>query len=136
MFAPISLSQLNASVSFLKRIDTKYLVHVKDLPKIIEELEKDYYALDIKGTRLFKYDNVYMDSKALDFYYAHERGDDMRVKVRTRYYVDSDLCFFEYKHKEGDLVRKFRYQQDSSLFGKMDEESTRFFKTLYSSLME
>lgn len=136
VFAPISLSQLNASVSFLKRIDTKYLVHVKDLPSIIEELEKDYFVLDIKGTRLFKYDNIYMDSDSLDFYYAHERGDDVRVKVRTRYYVDSDLCFFEYKHKEGDLVRKFRYQEDPSLFGKMDPEATRFFTNLYSSLME
>lgn len=48
VFAPISLSQLNASVSFLKRIDTKYLVHVKDLTKIVEELEKDYFVLDIK----------------------------------------------------------------------------------------
>ncbi len=136
VFAPISLSQLNASVSFLKRIDTKYLVHVKDLAKIVEELEKDYFVLDIKGVRIFDYDNIYMDSKALDFYYAHERGDDVRVKVRTRYYVDSDLCFFEYKHKEGDLVRKFRYQEDSSLFGKMDPEATRFFTTLYGSLMD
>lgn len=136
VFAPISLSQLNASVSFLKRIDTKYLVHVKDLAKIVEELEKDYFVLDIKWIRIFNYDNIYMDSKALDFYYAHERGDDVRVKVRTRHYVDSDLCFFEYKHKEGELVRKFRYQEDVALFGKMDDEATRFFTTLYGSLMQ
>lgn len=136
VFAPISLQQLNASVSFLERIDTKYLVHVKDLSKIVKELEKDYFVLNIKDIRLFNYDNVYMDSKALDFYYAHERGDDIRVKVRTRNYVDSNLCFFEYKHKEGNLIRKFRYQEDPKLFGTMDTEAKHFFSSIYGSLME
>ena len=136
VFAPISLQQLNASMSFLERIDTKYLVHVKDLASIIEELEKDYFVLNIKDIRLFNYDNVYMDTKALDFYYAHERGDEVRVKVRTRNYVDSNLCFFEYKHKEGKLIRKFRYQEDPSLFGVMDQEAKHFFQSIYGSLME
>ncbi len=136
VFAPISLQQLNASVSFLERIDTKYLVHVKDLADIVKEFEKDYYVLNIKDIRLFNYDNVYMDSKALDFYYAHERGDDVRVKVRTRNYVDSNLCFFEYKHKEGNLIRKFRYQEDPKNFGQMDIEATHFFSSVYGSLME
>lgn len=136
VFAPISLQQLNASVSFLERIDTKYLVHVKDLAKIVQELEKDYYVLNIKDIRVFDYDNVYMDSKALDFYYAHERGDAVRVKVRTRNYVDSNLCFFEYKHKEGKLIRKFRYQEDPAKFGVMDEDAAHFFASIYGSLME
>ena len=136
VFAPISLQQLNASVSFLERVDTKYLVHVKDLAKIVKELEKDYFVLNIKDIRLFNYDNVYMDSKALDFYYAHERGDNIRVKVRTRNYVDSNLCFFEYKHKEGNLIRKFRYQEDPKLFGVMDIEAKHFFSSVYGSLME
>jgi hypothetical protein len=136
VFAPISLSQLNASMSFLERIDTKYLVHLKDLPEIVEALEKDYYVLNIKDIRMFQYDNVYMDSSALDFYYAHERGDKIRVKVRTRNYVDSNLCFFEYKHKEGNVIRKFRYQEDPKLFGTMDEEAKHFFSSVYASLME
>lgn len=136
VFAPISLSQLNASVSFLERIDTKYLVHVKDLAKIVKELEKDYYVLNIKDLRMFNYDNVYMDSKDLAFYYAHERGDAIRVKVRTRNYTDSNLCFFEYKHKEGKMIRKFRYQEDPSLHGGMDEEAKFFFHSVYGSLME
>jgi VTC domain len=136
VFAPISLTQLNASVSFLERIDTKYLVHVKDLAKIVKELEKDYYVLNIKDLRMFNYDNVYMDSKDLAFYYAHERGDAIRVKVRTRNYTDSNLCFFEYKHKEGKMIRKFRYQEDPSLHGGMDEEANFFFHSVYGSLME
>lgn len=136
VFAPISLTQLNASVSFLERIDTKYLVHVKELPKIIKELEKDYYVLNIKDLRMFNYDNVYMDSKDLAFYYAHERGDSVRVKVRTRNYTDSNLCFFEYKHKEGKVIRKFRYQEDPALHGGMDDEATFFFNSVYGSLME
>ena len=135
VFAPISLSQLNASVSFLERIDTKYLVHVKDLAKIIKELEKDYYVLNIKDIRLFNYDNVYMDSPDLSFYYAHERGDAVRVKVRTRNYTDSNLCFFEYKHKEGKVIRKFRYQEDPSLHGHMDKDAIFFFNNIYGSLM-
>jgi hypothetical protein len=136
VFAPISLTQLNASMSFLERIDTKYLIHLKDLPEIVEALEKDYYVLNIKDIRMFQYDNVYMDSNALDFYYAHERGDNIRVKVRTRNYIDSNLCFFEYKHKEGKVIRKFRYQEDQKLFGTMDEEAKHFFSSVYASLME
>jgi hypothetical protein len=85
---------------------------------------------------MFQYDNVYMDSAALDFYYAHERGDNIRVKVRTRNYIDSNLCFFEYKHKEGKVIRKFRYQEDQKLFGTMDEEAKHFFSSVYASLME
>ena len=99
-FSSISLEQLNSSVSFLDRIDVKYLVHVSQLADIIKELKENFFVLNIAGRSVFQYDNVYMDSKDYMFYEQHQRGEKSRTKVRTRHYVDADkLAFFEYKQK-------------------------------------
>ena len=59
---------------------------------------------------MFKYDNVYMDTKDFKFYNDHQNRVNPRTKVRTRLYKDSNLAFFEYKHKQDSITQKFRYE--------------------------
>lgn len=132
-FDPITLSQMNSGASFLERIDTKYILTEKDFNDIIVDLEKDFYILNIGWKSMFKYDSVYMDTEAYDFYKQHQNNEKSRTKIRTRLYKDSDMAFFEYKQKVNWLTRKFRYLFPSEEHGKMTKGKTRFFEWVYSS---
>lgn len=109
-FSPISLDQLNSTMSLMERIDKKYILTMPQLDEMMDRLKDDYYVLTIKDISLFSYDNVYMDTEDYLLYYQHEYKDATRMKVRTRHYVDSSLGFLEVKHKDGNVTRKFRYQ--------------------------
>ncbi|MDR2411127.1 MAG: VTC domain-containing protein [Candidatus Peribacteria bacterium] len=98
-FKTITLNNLNATASFLKRIENKYLLDSKDFISIIKDLRKNFDILEIEGKKVFTYDNVYMDTDDYLFYDQHQNKLNSRIKVRTRLYVDSNLAFFELKHK-------------------------------------
>ena len=137
LFAPITLTQLNAQAAFLDRIDTKFIVSEDELIFLIEELKKDFYVLDIGGKSVFEYDSIYMDTEDYLFYNQHQaKKIKSRTKVRTREYVDAGIAFFEYKQKQGKSIRKFRYQFDLENHGKMDSESEKFFEGLYMSFYD
>jgi hypothetical protein len=99
-FEPLTLTELNATASFLKRIDTKFLLTKNEFSNLLEDLLKDFRVLEIAGKRIFSYDNVYMDTPDYFFYNQHQNRELSRTKIRTRFYKDSDLAFFEYKQKE------------------------------------
>jgi len=137
LFAPITLTQLNAQAAFLDRIDTKFVVSEDELIFLIEELKKDFYVLDINGKSVFEYDSIYMDTEDYLFYNQHQdKKVKSRTKVRTREYVDSGIAFFEYKQKQGKTIRKFRYQSDLAEHGKMTSEWEKFFQGLYMSFYD
>jgi hypothetical protein len=133
-FTSINLEELESSASFMTRIDTKYLLHAKDINQVIEQFKTKYFILSIQWHYMFKYDNVYMDTNHYDLYYHHEKGMEKRIKVRTRYYVESDLAFFEFKQKEWDVTRKFRYKIDSSHRHQMTDNDQRFYASIYQSI--
>lgn len=136
-FWSINLTELNATASYLKRIDRKFLLTEKKFLEILKDLSADFRILEIDGKRVFNYDNVYMDTQNYDFYMQHENGEDNRTKVRTRHYVDSwDLAFFEYKQKENWVTKKFRYQFPASEHGSMTKGKKRFFDGVWQSLYE
>ena len=72
-FHPISLSELNATARFLDRIDTKYIISFSQLEELLPLFAKEFYILKIADHKVFSYDNVYMDTDDLMFYYQHER---------------------------------------------------------------
>lgn len=136
-FSAINLSELNATASYLKRIDKKYLLTEDQLTQILEDFALEFKVLDIDGKRVFLYDNVYMDTAEYLFYKQHQEGKENRTKVRTRHYTDSwDLAFFEYKQKENGITKKFRYQFPASEHGTMTKGKKRFFEGVYQSLYE
>jgi hypothetical protein len=47
-FSTLSLSELNAKASYLKRIDTKFLLNGKQFAEILDELKRDFQILEIK----------------------------------------------------------------------------------------
>ncbi len=133
-FSSISLEQLNSSVSFLDRIDVKYLIHESRLAEILQQFQEHFYILEIAGHTIFTYDNVYMDSKNLTFYYQHQNQQDNRMKVRSRLYTESHYSFFECKQKSGKTTRKFRFQQDELKHGLLYNELLSFHNGVYQTL--
>ncbi len=132
-FSAINLEKLNASASFLDRIDRKFLLSYSQFEELLEDFKKDFYILEISWKKVFLYDNVYMDTEKHDFYYAHQNKKKSRVKVRTRLYKDSDLAFFEFKQKQKGVTRKFRYQIPMEEHGIMTKEAKWFYKWVYMS---
>ena len=131
--SPISLEQLNATMSLMERIDKKYLLHTDQLAELIKNLGDDYYVLNIQDKQIFSYDNVYMDTRDYAFYMQHQNGHKPRTKVRSRCYMDSNLAFFEFKQKNDEVTRKFRYQYEVENHGILNNEMIKFFEWLYSS---
>lgn len=132
-FSPISLTELNSSASFLNRIDTKFLVTEKKFSKILKDLKKDFYVLEINWKNTFEYDSIYMDTEDYMFQIQHQAKEKSRTKVRTRLYVDSDLSFFEYKQKTKKVTRKFRYEFPKDEHGKMTKGKSRFYEWIHMS---
>ena len=133
-FSSINLTELNATASYLKRIDRKYLITESKLKIILDDLKSDFQVLDIDWTRVFSYDNVYMDTEDYFFYNQHQNKEKSRTKVRTRLYEDSNLAFFEYKQKEDWVTKKFRYQFPNEEHGGMTNGKKRFFEWVWQSL--
>lgn len=134
-FSAINLTELNATASYLKRIDRKFLLTEKQFLEILSDLSEDFRALEIDGKRVFLYDNVYMDTNDYLFYNQHQNKVPSRTKIRTRHYTDAgDLAFFEYKQKENGVTKKFRYQFPAAEHGTMTKGKKRFFEGVFQSL--
>ena len=103
-FEPITLKGLE-EVKMLNRIDTKYVFHIKQFAEILEEVKKDYYALEIDGNRMFAYESLYFDTEDYQLYKFHHNGKINRLKVRYRRYSDSGLVFFEVKYKVNNILK-------------------------------
>ncbi len=133
-FEKLTLTELNSTASFLKRIDRKFLLTTKEFKETLEDFKKDFRVLEIAGQRMFKYDNVYMDTSDYKFYNDHQNGVNPRTKIRTRLYKDSDLTFFEYKHKKDWVTTKYRYQFPMDEHGIMTKWKKRFFEWVWQSI--
>ncbi len=132
----IDLTGLNASASYLKRKDRKFLLTERQLIEVLSDLPEVYQVLEIDGKRVFWYDNVYMDTQDYLFYKQHENKVPSRTKVRTRLYQDSKLAFFEYKQKENGVTKKYRYQFPFLEHGTMTKWKKRFFDGVYQNNYE
>jgi hypothetical protein len=97
-FDRVGLEEIN-SVTFMSRIDTKYLFSVSKLPSLLKNVRSIYKVLEIEGQREFNYKTVYFDTPELHFYNQHVTGKLNRDKVRIRKYENNGLTFLEVKHK-------------------------------------
>ena len=133
-FKSITLTELNATASYLKRIDRKFLLTIGQFNEIINNLKNDFYILEIWWKKVFSYDNIYMDSEDYFFYKQHQDKENPRTKVRTRLYVDSNLAFFEYKQKNNWITSKYRYNFPNNEHWKMTNWKKRFFEWVWQSM--
>ena len=65
-FAPISLGDMS-SVSLMRRIDTKYIIHQDQLTAILQAVEDRYAILEIDRQRAMRYASQYFDTAACKF---------------------------------------------------------------------
>jgi hypothetical protein len=97
-FQPISLADMD-HVVLLDRIDTKYVLHVRQLYSALAALTEHYRVLEIGAIRLHRYQTLYFDTVSFALYLDHHAGKRNRYKVRSRSYVDTQLAFLEVKFK-------------------------------------
>jgi len=110
-FKSHGLNDIN-NASLMQRVDTKYLLPIRDLKKILMLLAPWYTVLEIGKVRMFSYCNIYYDTSGLGFYLMHHNGKRNRYKIRLRRYVDSGEQYVEVKHKSKKSVT----QKDRVLF--------------------
>ena|SRR2546425_3065405 len=82
-FESISLTVMER-VALMNRMDTKFVLSVRELPHVLELLMPHYSMLTINGTRAHRYDTLYFDRPTLDLYHQHHNGIYARHKVRSR----------------------------------------------------
>jgi len=97
-FTPVSLKELNR-VQLMDRADTKYVMHIEDLPGILREAVPKYQMLEVSGNRGRGYATHYFDSAAHKLYLMHHNGKAKRYKLRIREYSDTKQTFYELKSK-------------------------------------
>lgn len=137
------LDELN-NADLMHRVDTKYLLPVSDLKKLLVILEPFYTVLEINFSRLFAYRTTYFDTPGFDFYLMHHNGKLNRFKIRHRLYVDSGDLYVELKHKTNKrLTEKDRVLIDGNnssrdsinalVSGPFEENCKPLFETLVCS---
>lgn len=99
-FETISLKEME-NVSLMKRTDTKFIIHEKNLIEILASIKDQYRVLEINKNRMLPYSSLYFDTPAKKFYTDHHNQKVNRTKVRIRKYVESNICFLEIKQKDG-----------------------------------
>jgi hypothetical protein len=97
-YAPIRLTEME-TVALLRRVDTKYVMHTRQLFQALENLSDRYRVLEVQGCRLNRYHNLYFDTSDFELYHQHHKQQRNRYKVRCREYVDTQLSYLEIKRK-------------------------------------
>ena len=118
------------SVSLMKRVDTKFIIHIEQLPQLLDIVYNDYRILEINQNRVMTYKSNYFDTPNSNLYLLHHNGKASRVKVRIRNYVESNLFFLEVKQKSNRGNTKKSRIAIQSLHEKLDEKSLSFIHKL------
>lgn len=129
-FAPITLGEME-KVELMNRKDMKYFFDRSKLPEILAQMAEDYKVLDINGTRLFSYRNIYFDTKDFFFYTQHHNKRVNRYKIRIRQYVESNLNFLEIKFKT-NTKRTIKSRIKIPEFTEVLDEKSREFISLHT----
>lgn len=112
-FSPITLSDLTAQAELMRRYDTKYLLHINQLPELYTALSSTMSVLEHQETRCTPYTTTYFDTTDLRSYHDHLKGRRKRFKVRTRHYESPHDGFLEIKIKKPrGQTQKVRWPYD------------------------
>lgn len=126
--APITLDELDESVSLQIRTDRKYVIASGLAHALVDQrLATDARVLEIDGRRVSGYESVYFDTPAFDSYLGAARRRPDRFKVRTRRYVDDGSCWVEIKQRtRRDQNHKLRRTHDPGRPASLTPESLEF----------
>lgn len=104
-FEPITLEEMS-DVKLMNRIDTKYVIPLKQLKLILQEAAPLYMVQCKENQRLAPYHTVYLDTPDKRMYNLHQVGRQVRQKIRIRTYVDTNTTFLEVKTKNNHARTK------------------------------
>ena len=126
-FSPISLDEMK-SVKLMNRIDTKYVVSLETLAKILSRANELYYVQTNKeNERIAAYHTIYLDTADKQMFTTHETGRKVREKIRMRTYLDTHDTFLEIKDKNNHgRTKKRRIVIPSMEDIGINEEAERF----------
>jgi hypothetical protein len=125
--APVDLDTVLARAALQTRTDRKYVVPLTTFTHLVAELGDGWHALDIDRRRLFDYESVYFDTRALRCYHDHVQGRRHRFKVRTRTYVNSAHCVLEVKaNGRREETVKSRLDYDFERRDRLDDAGVDF----------
>jgi SPX domain protein involved in polyphosphate accumulation len=107
--------------SRFERMELKYLIDEITAERVRRDVEP-YCAPDSHnpatdrirsgGPRGYQISSLYLDSPGLAFFYAKERGDADRMKLRVRGYGGSPHAVLERKRRVADVIDKTRVTVD------------------------
>ena len=92
--------ELVAARSLQRRVDRKFVLSAALLEPLLVRLHRQYFVVRAGRHVRARYENLYFDTSARQFYDDHRRGRRPRHKVRIRHHVDRQLSFLEVKRKE------------------------------------
>ena len=123
-FDPISLDEMDG-VKMMRRFDSKYVMNIEILNRLLKAVQGDYCVLEVSGKRIQSYHTVYYDTPDNRFYLSHHNGLGNRIKLRKREYTDSGLVFLEIKlrNNKGEIRKKRMLVRDLDE-GLSDEQRT------------
>jgi len=132
LFSPISLESMS-SVRLMNRTDTKFITHQERLIDFLQQVQDEYFVQDINGSRLSRYQTVYLDTDDMEMYLAHQNGRKTREKIRVRSYMDTGQRFLEIKDKNnrGRTIKNRISISDMNELGSESVESFIREKSLY-----
>lgn len=130
-FKTITLSEID-KVKLMRRVDTKYVFHLNQLPLVFEQFYQHYYLVEINGIAVQDYKTVYFDTPNYQFYLQHHNGIKNRFKVRFRTYINSDLSFLEVKHKTNKKETIKSRLEQAAIFEKLNNQHSDFISTKIS----
>jgi len=133
-FEPIELAQMD-KVAMLDRIETKYVLDVRQLFLALASLSEQYWVLGINGIQQSSYQNLYFDTAGFMLYLRHHAGARNRHKVRSRRYADTGRSFLEVKFKTnknrtvkqrletGELISRFDAQTNAFVYSHLGSDT-------------
>lgn len=118
LFKSHGLADLDKA-NLMDRVDSKFMLPISMLPKILGQIHQSYSVLEIAGNRVSTYQNEYLDTPDMRLYKDHHNGRLNRYKVRHRHYIDTDTHFIEVKFKNNKKrtikTREKLFPKDNSL---------------------
>lgn len=97
-FSPITLEEMSG-VKLMNRTDTKYVISLEQLTRLLHYARAYYRVQETKAERLISYQTTYFDTTDWQMLRAHTTGRKTRQKIRVRTYIGSELTFIEIKNK-------------------------------------
>lgn len=112
-------------VKLMKRIDTKYVLHVDEVMQLIAHLATYGYRVQVLGdVRAARYDTLYYDTPQRHMYVVHHNRQLTRQKVRTRTYLESNVTYLEIKDKSNrGRTEKRRIEISREAFGNVHSDA-------------